>query len=121
MARVFVSRALPGAQHLDRLREDGHQVDVWPGNLPPHPTELREHAAPANGLLCLLTERVDQALLDAAPELRAIANYAVGTDNIDLAATDARDIPVGVPPGVLTEATADLAFALLLAAARRLV
>jgi glyoxylate reductase len=63
---------------------------------------------------------VDAALLDAAPRLRAIANYAVGTDNIDLELTRARGIPVGVTPDVLTEATADLAFALLLAAARRL-
>src|SRR3954449_13564321 len=121
MARVFVSRAVPGARHLDRLTEEGHEVDVWPGNLPPHPTELREHVAPANGLLCVLTERVDQALLDAAPDLQAIANYAVGTDNVDLDATPARGIPVGVTPDVLTEATADFAFARLLAAARRLV
>jgi glyoxylate reductase len=121
MARVFVSRALPGAHHLDRLREQGHEVDVWAGNLPPHPTELRERVAPADGLLCLLTERVDRALLDAAPELKAIANYAVGTDNVDLAAAHARGIEVGVTPDVLTDATADLAFALLLAAARRIV
>jgi glyoxylate reductase len=81
---------------------------------------LREAVADAEGLLCLLTDRVDGALLDAAPRLRAIANYAVGTDNIDLTLTRARGIPVGVTPDVLTEATADLAFALLLAAARRL-
>jgi len=118
MARVFVTRALPG-DGLDRLRA-AHEVDVWAGNLPPHPTELRERVAEAEGLLCMLSERVDAGLLDAAPRLRAIANYAVGSDNIDLTVTAARGIPVGVTPDVLTGATADLAFALLLAAARRL-
>ncbi len=88
--------------------------------MPPEPAVLREAVGEAEGLLCLLTDRVDAALLDAAPRLRAIANYAVGTDNIDLTLTRARGIPVGVTPDVLTEATADLAFALLLAAARRL-
>jgi glyoxylate reductase len=118
MARVFVTRALPGGA-LDRLR-GAHDVDVWPGGLPPHPTELRERVADADGLLCMLSDPIDAALLEAAPRLRAIANYAVGSDNVDLAATAARGIPVGVTPDVLTDATADLAFALLLAAARRL-
>ncbi|HEY1777261.1 MAG TPA: D-glycerate dehydrogenase [Solirubrobacteraceae bacterium] len=118
MATVFVTRALPGAA-LERLRQI-HAVTLWPGVLPPSPESLREALAKTEGLLCLLTDRVDAALLDAAPKLRAIANYAVGTDNIDLALTAARGIPVGVTPDVLTEATADLAFALLLAAARRL-
>jgi glyoxylate reductase len=120
MAHVFVTRALPGGA-LDRLADAGHDVDVWPGNLPPHPTELRERTANAHGLLSMLTDRVDQQLLDAAPALKAIANYAVGSDNIDFDATRARDIQVGVTPDVLTDATADLAFALLLATARNLV
>lgn len=120
MARVFVTRALPGPA-LGRLADAGHEIDVWPEPLPPPPAVLRERTAPAEGLLCLLTDTVDGALLDAAPHLHAIANYAVGTDNIDLAATAARGIPVGNTPDVLTEATADLTFALLLAAARRLV
>jgi len=118
MATVFVTRALPG-DALVRLRA-AHDVTMWDGALPPVPAVLREAVAGAEGLLCLLTDRVDAALLDAAPRLRAIANYAVGTDNIDLAQTAARGIAVGVTPDVLTEATADLAFALLLAAARRL-
>jgi glyoxylate reductase len=120
MAHVFVSRTLTG-DALDRLSDAGHDVEVWPGNLPPHPTELRDRVANANGLLTMLTERVDTALLDAAPQLKVIANYAVGFDNIDIEATNKRSIPVGVTPDVLTDATADLAFALLLAAARRLV
>jgi glyoxylate reductase len=71
-------------------------------------------------VLVQLTEPVDAAFLDACPRLRAVSNYAVGVDNVDLAAATARGIPVGHTPGVLTDATADLTFALLLAAARRL-
>jgi glyoxylate reductase len=119
MARVHVTRALPG-DAIERLRAE-HDVTVWDGELPPSPSQLHAAVADVDGLLCLLTERVDRELLDAAPRLRAIANYAVGTDNVDLALTRERGIPVGVTPDVLTEATADLAFALLLAAARSLV
>ncbi len=118
MARCFVTRALPG-DALDRLRAE-HDVDVFAGDLPPTPAQLRDGAARAEGLLCLLTDRVDAALLDAAPGLRVIANYAVGADNVDLDAARARGIPVGVTPDVLTAATADLTLALVLAAARRL-
>lgn len=119
MARVFVTRALPGTA-LDRLARE-HDVDVWEGETPPSPAQLRERAAPAEGLLSMLTDRVDGPLLDGCPRLRVVSNYAVGTDNVDLEAAAARGIPVGNTPGVLTEATADLAFALLLAAARRVV
>jgi glyoxylate reductase len=119
MARVFVTRALPFAA-LDRLR-DAHDVDVWPDDEPPAPAALRERAARAEGLLTMLTDRVDAALLDAAPDLRAVANLAVGTDNIDLEAAAARGVAVGNTPGVLTDATADLTFALILAVTRRLI
>jgi glyoxylate reductase len=81
---------------------------------------MRERAARADALLTLVTDPVDAATLDAAPNLRAIANMAVGTDNIDLDAAAERGIPVGNTPDVLTDATADLAFALLLALARRI-
>ena len=118
MPRCLVTRRLPGTA-LDRLAA-AHEVDLWTGDMPPSPQELRRRAAEADGLLCLLTDRIDRALLDAAPRLRAIANYAVGSDNIDLGAAAGRGIPVGVTPDVLTNATADLAMALLLAAARRL-
>jgi glyoxylate reductase len=119
VARCFVTRALPG-DALDRLAS-AHEVEVWPERTPPPPAALRAGAANADALLSLLTDRVDAALLDAAPSVRAIANYAVGTDNVDLDAATARGIPVGNTPDVLTETTADLAWALLMAGARRLV
>jgi glyoxylate reductase len=117
-ARCFVTRRLPGGA-LDRLAAV-HEVDVWPEPMPPSPEELRARAAQAEGLLCMLTDRVHGELLDACPRLRAIANYAVGVDNVDVDVAAERGIPVGNTPDVLTEATADLAFALILAAARRL-
>jgi glyoxylate reductase len=110
---------LPG-RAIERLQAHGHEVEVWPNTLPPLPDELREHAASASGLLTTLSDRVDTALLDAAPNLRIIANYAVGYDNIDVEACRQRNITVTGTPDVLTNATADLAFALLLAAARHL-
>jgi glyoxylate reductase len=119
MARVFVTRRLP-FDALDRLREV-HEVDEWPGDMPPSAEEIQAGVAEADGLLSLVTDRVDAAVLDAAPKLRAIANMAVGTDNIDLEAAAERGIPVGNTPDVLTDATADLAFALLLALARKIV
>lgn len=118
MASVVVTRRLPGTA-LARLA-DAHSVTVWPGDEPPSSEDLRGLVAATEGLLCLLTDRIDERLLDAAPRLRAIANYAVGSDNVDLAAAAARGIPVGVTPDVLTDATADLAMALLLAVARQL-
>jgi glyoxylate reductase len=118
VAKCLVTRELPGAA-LDRLRSE-HEVDVWPGDLPPSRDELIEHAREAEGLLCLLTDAVDADVIAACPKLRAISNYAVGSDNIDTEAAAKRGIEVAVTPDVLTDTTADLAFALLLAAARRL-
>jgi glyoxylate reductase len=118
VARCFVTRELPGPA-LGRLRE-AHSVDVWPERVPPPYEELRARVAEVDGLLSLLSDRVDAELIESTPHLRAISNYAVGYDNIDLTAAAARGIPVGHTPGVLTDATADLAFALLLAAARRI-
>jgi glyoxylate reductase len=118
MSRVFVTRELPFPA-LGRLQA-AHEVDVWPERDPPPPTQLRERAATADALLTMLTDRVDAELLDAAPGLKAIANLAVGTDNIDLEAAAARGVPVGNTPDVLTDATADLTLALMLAITRRL-
>lgn len=96
------------------------QAEYWPEETPPsHPT-LMEKTRTVDGLLCLLTDPVDAEVINQAKNLKVISQVAVGVDNIDLAAAAARNIPVGHTPDLLTDATADLAFALLLAAARRL-
>jgi glyoxylate reductase len=118
MARVLITRRLPG-KALARLTDE-HEVEVWPERLPPSQEQLHDLAADAEGLLSMVTDRIDSEFLDTAPRLRAIANYAVGTDNIDLEAAAERGIPVGNTPDVVTDATADLAWALLLGLARRL-
>ena len=117
--RVFVTRRLPG-DALDRLAAE-HEVEVWPEQMPPGRDELLARAPELEGLLSLLTDPVDAELLEAAPRLRAISNYAVGVDNVDLEAAAARGIPVGNTPDVLTDTTADLAVALMLGISRHLV
>ncbi len=117
--RVFVTRRIP-KEGIDLLSEVA-SVEVWPDRLPPPREELIKEAARSDGLLTLLTDRIDQELMDAAPRLRVVANYAVGYDNIDVESATSRGIWVTNTPGVLTEATADFSFALLLAAARRVV
>jgi lactate dehydrogenase-like 2-hydroxyacid dehydrogenase len=118
-ARVFVTRRLP-EEALATIAA-ACDADIWPDDLPPPRDELLRRAAGCDGVLTLLTDRVDDEFLDTAgPQLRVISNYAVGFDNIDVAACAKRDVAVGNTPGVLTETTADLAWALLMAAARRL-
>jgi glyoxylate reductase len=116
---VFVTRRIP-AIGLDRIRA-ACDADIWSEPIPPPGEILRERVRDCAGLLSLLTERVDAALMDAAPQLCVVSNFAVGFNNIDVAAATARGIAVGNTPGVLTDATADMAFCLLIAAARRLV
>jgi glyoxylate reductase len=120
MSDCFVTRSLPG-QALGRLAEC-HATTIWPGDRAMTPEELRAQLAALDpeALICTVSDRIDAAALEAAPRLRAIGNYAVGYDNIDVPAAAARGIAVGNTPDVLTDATADLTFALLLAAARRL-
>lgn len=121
--RVFVSRVLPGGAAPGSplaLLHDAADVDVWEAHTPPSPEALLHRAEGAEALLTVLTERVDGALLDAAPRVRVVANMAVGYDNIDVPACTERGVLVTNTPGVLTDATADMAWALLLAAARRL-
>ncbi|MEE4145748.1 MAG: D-glycerate dehydrogenase [Halieaceae bacterium] len=117
--KVLVTHQLPG----ERIRELAQlsDINVWmgPGLLPA--AGLRAELAGCQGLVCLLTDRIDRQLLDAAPQLRFVSSMSVGVDHIDVAALTERGIPVGHTPGVLVDTTADTAFALLLAAARRVV
>jgi len=118
-ASVFVTRIIPD-EGLDPIRA-ALDVDLWEDDLPPPRDELLRRVAGKDGLLSLLTDTVDDELLDAAgPQLKVVSNFAVGFDNIDVPALTRRGIPAGNTPGVLTETTADLAFALLMAAARRI-
>jgi lactate dehydrogenase-like 2-hydroxyacid dehydrogenase len=117
--KVFVSRRIPD-DGLDPVLA-ACDARVWPDELPPPRGELVDAVRGCDGILTLLTDRVDDELLDAAgPQLKVVSNYAVGFDNIDVPALTRRGIPAGNTPGVLTDTTADLAFALLMAAARRL-
>jgi len=116
---VFVSRVIP-EEGLSAIRA-ACEMDLWEDDLPPPREELLRRVAGRDGVLTLLTDRVDDEFLDAAgKKLRVVSNFAVGFDNIDVAACARRGIPVGNTPGVLTDTTADLAWALLMAAARRL-
>ncbi len=118
--KVFVSRILP-EKGLELVRQ-ACDAEVWTDELPPPRQALLDKVHGVDGLLSLLTDPVDAEVMNAAgPGLKVISNFAVGYDNVDVAAATARGIPVGNTPGVLTETTADLAFALLMAAARRVV
>ena len=115
--RVFVSRCIPDAG-LAPIRE-ACELTVWPDELPPPREALLDAVAGCDGILTLLTDRVDVELLErAGPGLKVVSNYAVGFDNVDVAECTRRGIAVGNTPGVLTETTADLAFALYLAGGR---
>lgn len=117
--KVFVTRLIP-EKGLEIVR-DFCDAEIWQAELPPTREELLRHVRGVDGLLCLLTERIDGDLLDeAGSQLKVISNHAVGFDNIDVPAATARRIPVGNTPDVLTDATADFAFALLMAVARRI-
>jgi glyoxylate reductase len=120
MHRVFVSRQIfPEA--IDLIKSEA-QVDLWEDELPPSRETLLEKVKGIDGLLCLLTDKVDVELMDTAgPQLKVISQIAVGFDNIDISEATSRGIPVGNTPEVLTQTTADATWALLMAAARRIV
>jgi len=117
-SKVFVTRLIPD-KGLDMVREFC-DAKVWKDELPPPRDVLLQEVKELDGLLCLLTDRVDVGLLDAGPHLKVVSNMAVGFDNIDVPECTRRGIPVGNTPGVLTDTTADFAFALLMATARRI-
>ncbi len=116
--KVLVTRLVPEAG-LNIVRENC-DADVWESDMPIPRDELLRRVRDIEGLYSLLTERVDAELLDAAPKLKVVSNMAVGFDNIDVAECTRRGLPVGNTPGVLTDTTADFAWALLMAAARRI-
>jgi lactate dehydrogenase-like 2-hydroxyacid dehydrogenase len=116
--RIVVCKPIPSAG-LDPLRETC-DVDIWPGPLGMPRAELLARVAGAAGIL-VVGDKVDEALIDAAgPSLKGIAGFGVGYDNVDLPATIRRRVPVGNTPGVLSDTTAEVAWALLMAAARRI-
>ena len=118
--KVFITRAIPEAG-LDLLRPIA-EIEVWEDELPPPRESLLQKVKGVDGLLTLLTDKIDSQVMDAAgATLKVISQMAVGYDNIDVTAATARKIPVGHTPGVLTETTADFAWALLMSAARRIV
>lgn len=118
--KVFVTRAIP-EKGLELVR-DFCDVDLWDGEMPPSREELLQRVRGVEGVLCLLTDRMDAEAMDTTgAQLRVISNFAVGFDNIDVNAATLRKIPVGNTPDVLTDATADFAFALMMSAGRRVL
>jgi glyoxylate reductase len=117
--KVFVTRVIRD-KGLDLVR-DFCEAEIWPEELPPSREILLEKVRGMDGILCLLTDKIDAAVLESAgAQLKVVSNHAVGYDNIVVADATARGIPVGNTPGILTDATADFTFTLLMAAARRL-
>lgn len=117
--KVAVTRLIPEAG-LDVLRQSC-DVTIWEGDLPPEPDELDTLLDGIDGAVTLLTDRIDGELLDRHPSLKVVSNFAVGFDNVDVDAATARKVAVCNTPGVLTQATAEFAFTLLVSAARRVV
>lgn len=116
--KVFATCPLPGAA-LERVARHG-ELDTWDAPGPVPADVLAERLRPCEGLICLLVNRIDEELLAQCPRLRFVSTMAVGVDHVDIDALSRRGIPLGNTPGVLVDTTADLAIALLLAAARRI-
>jgi len=117
--KVYVTRDLPKPA-MDMLKAK-FNVKVWPEERPPQKSVLLEEVKNVDGLYCLLTEKIDKEVISAGKNLKAICQVAVGFDNIDVAAATERGIYVTNTPGVLTETTADFAWTLMMAVARRVV
>ena len=117
LPRVVVTRDPPG--DIESLLDPVARLWMWRANSAVPHDELHRRVADADALYCMLTDRIDRELLSAGPHLKAISQMAAGVDNIDVGACTERGIPVGHTPDVLTETTADAAFGLVIAAARR--
>jgi glyoxylate reductase len=116
--KVFVSRDIP-AQGIDLLRAEGFEVTVWQVDRPLTQPELIENAKQHDALLCMFSDKIDKVFLNECKHLKVIAQFAVGYDNIDVPEATRLRIPIGNTPDVLSEATADVAFLLMLAASRK--
>ena len=116
--KVFVTRIIP-EEGLSLVRE-ACDMELWEHELPPPREVLLEKIKDKVGVLSLLTDKIDAELMDANPQIRVVSNFAVGFDNIDIKAATERGLPIGNTPGVLTDTTADIAFTLLMATARRI-
>lgn len=120
MATVFITRTLPEVAEKI-LKEAGHEVRVASQDGPLPREEFLAGLVRADAAITLLTDKVDGEAMDAAGNIRGFANYAVGFDNMDVPAATERGIPLSNTPGVLTAATAEMAWALLFAVSRRVV
>ena len=116
--KVFITRRIP-EEGIERLQKH-YEVEVWPEEEPIPRERLMSKIQNVSGLVCMLSDKIDEALMDKATKMKVIANYAVGFDNIDVMYASKKGIKVGNTPGVLTETTADLAFSLLMAVSRRI-
>lgn len=119
MAKVFLTRFIPEVAET-LLKEAGHEVSVYPDDAPIPEAELKEGVRDADGIITLLTDKIDCGVIDVMTRCRIIANYAVGYNNIDVAYAASKGIIVTNTPGILTQATAELAIALLFACARKI-
>ena len=117
--KVLITGRLP--EEVIAVIKGEHHVEVHGEDRPMERQRLLDLVGDKEGLLCMITDRIDGEMLDRAPNLKMVANLAVGYDNMDVAAATLRGIPVSNTPGVLTDATADITFALVLATARRVV
>ncbi|MBC7081523.1 MAG: D-glycerate dehydrogenase [Thermoplasmatales archaeon] len=118
MAKIFITRRLP-EEGLNLLK--GHELEIYEGDAPPSKEEIIEGVKGKDALICLLTDRIDAEVIEKGKNLKIIANYAVGVDNIAIEEATKRGIFITNTPGVLTETVADLAWALMMAIARRIV
>src|SRR5690349_18368124 len=116
--RIYVTRMLPEPS-ISKLR-DYFEVSINPDDRVLEKQELIDNLKNKDALLCLLTDTIDKTVLDANNKLKVISNYAVGFNNIDIIEATRRKIPVCITPGILTNATADLTWALILSVARKI-
>lgn len=117
--KVFVTRDIPGPG-IEMLRKEGFEISVWPVDRPMKPDELIEAGKRANAMLTLLTDRIDKMFLRECKHLHIISQFAVGYDNIDVDEATSLGIPIGYAPGAMSDATADVAFGLMIAVSRKM-